>query len=522
MHRFRALRAHGRQFYSTFPEKLAVNPHPSSSSTTPSTMNSMHPPSLAADQDDPLVPSLHSAYEEQSNGNGSSFSTGNPGSSSSSSSSGSGNQSSNGGVGTGTTAVRLPSFHDVVAARKRIAGRLRVTPLNYSHGLSKLTNNDVYIKLENNQVTGSYKERGALNNLLQLSPQEAKNGVVLASAGNHAQAVAFHAQALGIDAKIVMPTTTPIAKIVGTRRWGGTIILHGESFDDAAMEAQKISIAENRLYVHAFDRFNTIAGQGTLGLELFDQCPDLDAVVVPIGGGGVIAGVSMVLKELNPDIKVFGVEAENMASGFLSKKQHIVTEVPFRATIADGIAVRRVGNMVLPYLEKYVDDIALVNENEISLAVLRLLQYEKTVVEGSGSTTLAALLNKKLPLENKKVALICTGGNIDMTILGKIIERGLVQDGRLARIVVTMHDRPGSLAQVLSAIGKEKASVRQVEHERAFMDMKTPIGFVKTQIELETESFEHVERIIDSLKNCPPVVSIGLQDPTGTIRTQLD
>lgn len=414
----------------------------------------------------------------------------------------------------GDETILLPAFGDVVAAQKRIHGRVRVTPLNYSNGLSKLTGLDLFLKMENTQVTGSYKERGAVNNLVQLSPEERKNGVVLASAGNHAQAVAFHASQLGIDAKIVMPTNTPIAKIWGTKRWGGTILLHGESFDDAAAEAMRICREEQRLYVHAFDRFNTIAGQGTLGLELYDQCPDLDAVLVPIGGGGLIAGVSMVLKELNTNIKVYGVEADSMQSALISKRSSTITEVPFRQTLADGIAVKKIGHLTFPYVEKFVDDIVTVSENEISLGILRLLQYEKTLAEGSGATGLAAVLANKVPeLVGKRVALVLTGGNIDLTILGKIIERGLVLDGRISRVIVTMYDRPGSLASVLNCVASLQGNIRQVEHERAFMDMDTPIGFVTTLVEFESRSFEHVLEVVQGLKVLPCVVKCDVQNP---------
>jgi threonine dehydratase len=389
------------------------------------------------------------------------------------------------------------SFADVEMARSRIEGAIYKTPCAHSQMLSEASGNKVFLKLENLQMSGSFKERGSLNKLLTLSDDEKARGVITASAGNHSQGVSYHATRLGIDAKIVMPRYTPLIKVTRTRQFGATVELIGESFDDAYAAACKLGEEEKRTFVHPFDDPLIIAGQGTVGLELLEQNPYLDAVVVPVGGGGLIAGVAIAIKETNPRIKVFGVEAAALPGMKRSLEAGKVVEVSGPRTMADGIAVRRVGELTFQIVERYVDDIVVVDEEEISSAVLTLLEVEKTVVEGAGATPLAALLNDKLPLHDKKVALICSGGNIDVTFLNRIIERGLVKDGRMARFGVTVLDRPGSLTKMISIVSGHMANILEIGHNRAFSEAE--IGETHVTLTVETRGHDHIETIVSSL-----------------------
>ncbi len=390
------------------------------------------------------------------------------------------------------------TFADVEEARRRIGDSVFLSPCAYSETLSRVTGNKVWLKLENLQMTGSFKERGACNKLKSLTDGERARGVICASAGNHAQGIAYHSKRLGIDAKIVMPLTTPLIKVQSTRDFGGHVILHGATFDDAHEEALRIQAVENRLFVHPFDDDLIIAGQGTIGLELLEQNPYLDAIVVAIGGGGLAAGIALAVKETNPKIKVYGVESLAFPSMQEALKAgHPVTIDPMR-TIAEGIAVRRAGDKTLELVQRYVDAVVSVDEEEIAEAILMLLEREKTVAEGAGAAPLAALLHHRLPLVGKKVAVVVCGGNIDVTMISRIIERGLVKSGRMVRLLVKVHDVTGSLARLTQAVADVKANIVQIQHDRTFAN--TELNEAVVQLVLETRGFEHVAEVRAALQ----------------------
>jgi threonine dehydratase len=409
----------------------------------------------------------------------------------------------------------LVTLEDIEEAYTRIRPLLPQTPLLLSQSLSvELFKNYetnhrqsiqplLYLKYENKHMTGSFKERGAINKLTLLTDEEKRRGVVCCSAGNHAQAVAYHSMRLGISATICMPESTPLSKVQGTKRFGAHVVLEGEGVDDAYKVAQRIMEKENRVLIHPFNDTAVIAGQGTLGLELMEQNPYLDTIICPIGGGGLIAGMAAALKNVNPRIKVYGVEATNMAKAFMSRQNKNLTTVPFNATIADGIAVKAVGDKAYDLMNKYVDDVVTVSENEIAHAVLYLLEREKTLSEGAGSAGLAALLFRKLPhlhqagSRHRRICVVLSGGNIDVAVLREIIDRGLVTSGRLARLRITVPDVPGQLANVLSIFHELRCNIREVEHERNFRDI--PLGFTTTSVTVSTKGFDHIEKIQETL-----------------------
>jgi threonine dehydratase len=386
------------------------------------------------------------------------------------------------------------SFADIEAARKRIAGSVFLSPCAYSEMLSRATDTKLWLKLENLQMTGSFKERGACNKLMTLSAEERARGVICASAGNHAQGVAYHAQRLGIDATIVMPEVTPLVKVQSTRSFGPRVILYGANYDEAYEKAKEIEAAEKRVFVHPFDDDLIIAGQGTIGLELLEQNPYLEAVIVAIGGGGIAAGIAVAIKETNPRIKVYGVETSVIPSMKVALEAGAPVTVPAARTIAEGIAVRRAGDKSYELVKKYVDDIVLVDEEEIAEAILALLEKEKTVAEGAGAAPLAALLHKRIPaILGKKTAVIVGGGNIDVNVISRIIERGLVKSGRIVRFVVTISDMTGSLARLTRLVADVKASVVQIHHDRTFATSELNEAVV--ELVLETRGFEHIEEV---------------------------
>ena len=382
---------------------------------------------------------------------------------------------------------------DVRAAWKRLAGTIAETPCPYSETLSALTGARVFVKLENLQMTGSFKERGAANLLLQLSPAERRQGVVAASAGNHGLAVAFHALRLGISAVIVMPEWAPLAKVTAARRHGAEVVLHGENFDEAYVRAREIEAARRLVFVHPFDDPRVIAGQGTIGLELVAQVPGLDAVLVPVGGGGLIGGVAVAVKAERPAAVVIGVQAQEVAAMTASLAAGERVTVPAATTIADGIAVRRVGELTFDLARRYVDRLVTVGEEEIANAILLLLEIEKTVVEGAGAVSLAALANRRVALEGKTVALVISGGNIDVNVISRVIVRGLVKDGRLVRLRVRLRDRPGSLARLTALVAEARANVLRIEHDRAFS--RAPVGDTEVELTLETSGPEQIATI---------------------------
>jgi threonine dehydratase len=392
----------------------------------------------------------------------------------------------------------MVTLQDVQAARARIRDRIYLSPCARSETLSKLTGTVASLKLENLQMTGAYKERGALNKLLVMPEADRARGLIAASAGNHAQAVAYHAGRLGVRATIVMPEATPIMKVANTRAHGARVVLHGANYDEAYSEARRLEQVENLTFVHPFDDPDIIAGQGTIALELLEQEPELDAVVVPIGGGGLVSGIGAALKGLRPQARVIGVETEVLPCMLQAVEAGAPVTLDPANTIADGIAVKRAGELTLAHVKKHVDEIVTVSEEEIASAILYLLEREKTVVEGAGAVGVAALMERKIRgLEGKKVVTVVSGGNIDVNLVARVIERGLVKDGRLVRISVALQDKPGQLARVSNIVATARANVIEVHHTRAFAYR---FGDTTLQLTLETRGPDHVAEILHALR----------------------
>jgi len=389
------------------------------------------------------------------------------------------------------------TFVDVEEARERIKEQIYLSPLPYSETISRMTGNRVFFKLENLQITGSFKERGALNRLLTLSAEECKHGVIAASAGNHGMALAYHSHRLNIAATIVMPVFAPLIKVSRVRQYGAQSVLYGNDYDTALAEAQRLSQERGLTFVSAFDDPWIVAGQGTIGLELYEQNPDLDAVVVPVGGGGLIAGIALVMKTLKPKIKIIGVQSEVLPSMKAALADGAPVCVPPATTIADGIAVRRVGETPLALVREFVDEIVTVSEGEIANAVLLLLEIEKTVAEGAAAVPLAALMNKKISCTGKNIGLIVSGGNIDMNLIARIIEKGMIQDGRQWRFNVIVTDRPGNLARLTQCIAALGANILQIGQSRGFG--RAAIGETEVELVLETTGPDHIQRLHDGL-----------------------
>jgi len=377
---------------------------------------------------------------------------------------------------------------------------LRRTPCVLSEVLSETTGCSVHLKFENLHRTGSFKERGALNRLLQIPETDRRRGVITASAGNHAQAVAHHATRLGIASTIVMPRHTPINKVMATRRRGGDVVLHGETYDDALARALEVAGTKGATFVHGFDDEAVIAGQGTLALELLDEEIPIGAIVIPIGGGGLIAGVGLALKSIDPSIEVIGVESEHCASMAASIAAGHPVKIEAKPSIADGLAVKCPGKVSFELARRHVDRFLTVTEEEIANAILVLLEVEKTMTEGAGAASLAALLNReelREGLRGKAVVLPLTGGNIDVNVLSRIIDRGLAKDGRLAKLRVYVPDRPGSLALVSRLLAEAGANVLDIFHLRTFAP--TAVGQVALDFVLETRGPEHLEELLRTL-----------------------
>ncbi|HEY1254517.1 MAG TPA: threonine ammonia-lyase [Terracidiphilus sp.] len=390
------------------------------------------------------------------------------------------------------------TLNSIQAARARMAEAIYLSPCQLSSDLSDLTGLPLHLKLENLQRTGSFKERGALNKLLLLRESERVRGVCTASAGNHAQGVAFHAAALGIRAQIVMPLATPQIKVAATRGFGADVILHGANYDEACEEALRRCAGEERTFIHPFDDVEVITGQGMIGLELLEQVPDLEAVVVPIGGGGLIAGVACALKETNPKIRVIGVEPEKLPSMLRAREAGAPVTLKAEATIADGIAVRRSGELTLPLVQRYVDEIVTVDDEEVASSILMLLEHEKTLAEGAGAAALAAVLQSKANLRQRRTVVLVSGGNIDVTLLAKIIERGLVKDGRLLRIRVHLQDRPGALLGLTQILARERANIVETIHNRSYYGVS--LGETVIDVTLETRGAAHIASISHALR----------------------
>ncbi len=358
---------------------------------------------------------------------------------------------------------------------------------------------DVYLKTENLQVTGSFKVRGAYYKISTLSHEEREKGVIACSAGNHAQGVALAATKAGIKSLICLPDGAPISKVEATKGFGAEVCLVPGVYDDAYNKALQLRDEKGYTFIHPFDDENVIAGQGTIGLELLEQLPDMDAVVVPIGGGGLISGVAFAIKSLNPNIKVYGVQAAGAPSMYNSVKDGKIKRLDNVATLADGIAVKEPGENTFELVNKYVDEIVTVTEDEISGAILSLIEQQKLIAEGAGAVSVAAVMFDKVPVKGKKVVCLVSGGNIDVTILSRVIRRGLVKSGRASLLTIELVDKPGQLVGVSKIIADLGGNVTAVHHERA--DANANVNGCFLRIQLETRNFEHLEQIRAALKN---------------------
>lgn len=388
------------------------------------------------------------------------------------------------------------SLLDVQAAQSRLQGHLENTPCLHSRTLSNLAGCEVYLKFENLQFTASFKERGALNKLAQLTDAERASGVLAVSAGNHAQGVAYHAQRLHIPATIVMPRFATPMKIARTRSFGARVVLQGDTFDDARAHGLALAAAQGLTVVHPYDDLAVMAGQGTVGLEMLAQQPDIDTLVVAVGGGGLIGGIATVVQALAPHIEVVGVQTERFPGAW--NAFHGEQRPCGPATVADGIGVKLPGVHTLPLIRQHVKDFLLVSEDDVELAILMLLEIEKTVVEGAGAAGLAAVLKHRARFAGRRVGLVLCGGNIEPLILAEIIERGMVKSGRLARLRFDVHDVPGALANVATALGQLGANIDEVQHQRAFNALS--VDRVQINVVVQTRGQDHVDEILRALQ----------------------
>jgi threonine dehydratase len=394
----------------------------------------------------------------------------------------------------------MVTIESIRAAVERVGSAIRVSPFVRSEAFSKAAGHPAFLKFENRQATGSFKERGALNKILLLTPDERQRGVIAASAGNHAQAIAYHAAKHGIKAQICMPLTTPLVKVSATRGYGAEVILSGANYDETCDEAIRRCNAERLTFIHPFDDEAVIAGQGTLGIEMIEQIPELGAVVIPVGGGGLIAGVACAVKETNPRVRVIGVQTSRLPSMKAAVERGSPITLPADKTIADGIAVRAAGTRTLPLVEKYVDEIVTVDEEEIANAILQLLEKEKTLAEGAGAVTLAAVLNQKIAARDREtLGVLISGGNIDVSLLSRIIERGLVKDGRLVRIRIHLPDHPGALQRLSTVIAAQKANIVETSFSRAHYGVV--LGDTAIDITMETRGPEHIADLKSALQS---------------------
>lgn len=381
-------------------------------------------------------------------------------------------------------------------AADAIRGSVLNTPCLHSRTLSEITGAEVYLKFENLQFTASFKERGALAKLLSLGAEDRRSGVIAASAGNHAQGVAYHAKRLGIPAVIVMPRYTPHIKVERTRAFGAEVVLNGENFEEAKAYALELAGRRRLQFIHPYDDEKVIAGQGTIALEMLAVQPEIEALIVPIGGGGLISGMAIAAKDIKPRIEVVGVQSARFPSMYCAFRG---VRPDFGAsTIAEGIAVKEPGALTLAIVRRLVDEVLLVDDGDIEQAIVMLIEIEKTVVEGAGAAGLAVLLKHRERFAGKKVGLVLSGGNIDLLVLASIIERGMVRSGRLARLTVELRDFPGALAQVTARLAELNSNIEEVHHQRAFTHL--PVQSAEVEFVLQTRSHEHVAEILEALK----------------------
>ncbi len=389
------------------------------------------------------------------------------------------------------------TLDDIRAAAERLKGRVERTPLRHSRTLSEITGAEVWVKFENLQFTAAYKERGALNTLLQLSDNEAKRGVIAASAGNHSQGLAYHAARLGVPVTIVMPRSTPFVKVQQTRAHGAEVVQDGDTYDEAAATAKRLCDERELTFVHPFDDLKVMAGQGTVALEMFEDQPDLEILPIPIGGGGLIAGCATAAKSLNPNVKIVGVEPAMYPS--FTAKMRGVGAATGGATIAEGIAVKQVGELTYGIVRPLIDDMLLIEEPYFERAVALYCNVEKTVAEGAGAASLAALLAYPEKFRGKKVGLIITGGNIDTRLLASVLTRELVRDQRLVSLRIIGDDRPGLLGTVSALIGQMGGNIVEVAHNRLALDV--PAKGAEFDIMIETRDSQHTQEIMDALRD---------------------
>ncbi|WP_420144888.1 threonine ammonia-lyase [Sphingobium sp.] len=394
------------------------------------------------------------------------------------------------------SALPLPiTVDDVLAARTRISGSIVKTPTLISQTLSNMLGCNVYLKFENLQFTAAYKERGALNRLLQLDDAAKAKGVIAASAGNHAQGLAYHGKRLGVPVTIVMPTTTPTVKVTQTQGHGATVVQHGEKFDDAYAHARLLEVEQGLTFVHPFDEPDIMAGQGTVALEMLEDAPQIDTLLIPIGGGGLFSGMSTAARAMKPDIRLVGVQAELYPSMYdFIKGADLACDGD---TLAEGIAVKQPGEITRRFVERLADDVLLVTERRLEEAVSLLLQIEKTVVEGAGAAGLAALLTYRDQFAGRNVGLVLTGGNIDTRLLANVLLRDLARSGRLARLRIILQDRPGALFHVARIFDQEAVNILELAHQRIFTNL--PAKGLTLDVECETRDSAHLQRLIAAL-----------------------
>ncbi|MGL4373391.1 MAG: threonine ammonia-lyase [Turicibacter sp.] len=392
------------------------------------------------------------------------------------------------------------TFEMIKEAEQNLKGVIKNTDLYHAADLSNHVQSEVYLKLENLQLSGSFKIRGAYNKMLHLSEEEKKNGVVASSAGNHAQGVAISATKLGIKSTIVMPKSAPFAKIFATRRYGAEVVLEGEIYDEAYQKALEIKNATNATFVHPFNDPYVIAGQGTIGLEMMADQPDLDIVFVPIGGGGIAAGIALAIKSINPNTKVIGVQTENAPSMYNAIKNGKIETTKVIKTIADGIAVATPGDVTFPILQQHLDDIITVSESEISQAFLFLLENCNLVCEGAGAVSIAAIMSKKIDTKGKKVAAVLSGGNIDTNLIESIINHAMMTSGRRTEIKVSITDRPGELTNFLETIAKELGNIVSIRQSR-YREGLSMYALGVTAV-IETLDLEHKHKVLQKLEQC--------------------
>ena len=389
------------------------------------------------------------------------------------------------------------SLDSIRAAAARLAGQVATTPCLHSRTLSQLCGCEVYLKFENHQFTASFKERGALNKMAQLTAEEAARGVLAVSAGNHAQGVAYHAQRMGVPATIVMPRFAPAVKVDNTRRFGAEVLLFGDTFDEARERGLALAAERGLTLVHPYDDAAVIAGQGTVALEMLAQVPQLDTLIVPIGGGGLLAGIAVATRALRADVRLYGVQAERFPPVW--NALHDGRRECGQATVADGIAVKSPGGLTVPLLRQHLQEVLLVGEDAIEQAILMLLEIEKTVVEGAGAAGLAALLGHRERFAGRHVGLVLSGGNIEPLMLAEIIHRGMVKSGRLVRLRFDVRDVPGTLAEVAAALARLGANIDEVQHQRAFSSLS--VERAQIEVVVQTRGDAHVAQMLQALQH---------------------